>query len=162
MHRRHFLGAVGLVSAAAALPWLRRAGAAEKAYPVAFTDAQWHQRLTPAQFEVLREEGTEIPFTSPLLHETRRGKFTCAGCNLPAYSSDTKYDSHTGWPSFWAPIDGAIGTTEDHSFGVIRTAVHCSQCGGHLGHVFDDGPRPTGLRYCMNGVAMGFVPTAGT
>ncbi len=100
------------------------------------------------------------PFTSPLLHEERRGNFACAGCDLDAFSSTTKFDSKTGWPSFWRRSTRRVGTTEDNSFGMVRTAVHCSRCGGHLGHVFDDGPQPTGLRYCMNGVAMTFKPVA--
>jgi len=131
--------------------------AAEK-FAVAYPDEVWRQRLTPAQYNVLRESGTEYPFSSPLLHEERRGNFACAGCDLDAFSSATKFDSRTGWPSFWAPLDGAVGTVSDRTFGMIRTAVHCSRCGGHLGHVFDDGPKPTGLRYCMNGVAMTFKP----
>jgi peptide-methionine (R)-S-oxide reductase len=101
---------------------------------------------------------TELPFTSPLLHEERHGYFACAGCNLDLFSSTSKFDSGTGWPSFWAPLENAVGTTADKSFGMVRIAVHCSRCGGHLGHVFNDGPKPTGLRYCMNGVAMTFRP----
>ena len=104
------------------------------------TEEEWRKLLTPGQFAVLREAATEQPFTSPLLHEQRRGLFACAGCELDAFSSTTKFDSGTGWPSFWAPIDKAVATTEDKSFGMARTAVHCSRCGGHLGHVFDDGP----------------------
>ena len=107
---------------------------------------------------MLRREGTEPPFTSPLLHEKRAGMFHCAGCALPLYSSRTKYDSGTGWPSFWDHLPHAIQTREDDSLGMVRTEVHCSQCGGHLGHVFPDGPPPTGLRYCMNGVALSFTP----
>ena len=129
-----------------------------KLFAVTHTEEEWRKLLTPDQFAVLRQAGTELPFTSPLLHEQRRGLFACAGCELDAFSSTTKFDSGTGWPSFWAPIDKAVGTTEDKSFGMVRTAVHCSRCGGHLGHVFDDGPKPTGLRYCMNGVAMSFKP----
>ena len=125
-------------------------------FPVTHTDAEWRKILTRPQYTVLREEGTERPFTSPLLHEERRGNFACAGCNLELFSSTTKFDSGTGWPSFWAPLDKAVGTVKDNSLGMTREAVHCSQCGGHLGHVFDDGPKPTGLRYCMNGVAMTF------
>jgi peptide-methionine (R)-S-oxide reductase len=105
---------------------------------------------------VLRQAGTETPFTSPLLHEERKGTFACAGCDLDLFSSTTKFDSGTGWPSFWTPIEKAVIETRDASFGMLRTAVSCSRCGGHLGHVFDDGPKPTGLRYCMNGVAMTF------
>ena len=127
-------------------------------YEVTHTDAEWRKLLTPAQYSVLREAGTEIPFTSPLLNEHRAGTFACAGCDLPLYSSKTKFDSGTGWPSFWAPLPNAVDESEDRSFGMVRTAVSCHRCGGHLGHVFPDGPKPTGLRYCMNGVALKFVP----
>ncbi len=125
---------------------------------VVHTDAEWRALLTPEQYAVLRKEGTERPFTSPLLHEERRGVFACAGCALDLFSSTTKFDSGTGWPSFWAPLDNAVNTKEDRSFMMIRTAVTCRRCDGHLGHVFDDGPKPTGLRYCMNGVALTFSP----
>jgi peptide-methionine (R)-S-oxide reductase len=128
--------------------------------PVTHTDAEWRKILTADQYAVLRQEGTERPFTSPLLHEERAGTFACAGCDLPLFSSKTKFDSGTGWPSFWAPIDNAVGTKQDNSFGMTRTAVMCRRCAGHIGHVFDDGPKPTGLRYCMNGVAMKFAPDA--
>jgi len=127
-------------------------------FPVTHTDAEWRKILTRPQYTVLRQEGTERPFTSELLHEERAGNFACAGCSLELFSSTTKFDSGTGWPSFWAPLDKAVGSVTDSSYGMTRTAVHCSQCGGHLGHVFDDGPKPTGLRYCMNGVAMTFKP----
>lgn len=127
---------------------------------ITHTDAEWKKILTPDQYVVLRQEGTEQPFTSKLLHEERAGKFACAGCDLPLYSSETKFDSGTGWPSFWAPIDGGINTKNDTSFGMTRTAVLCARCDGHLGHVFNDGPKPTGLRYCMNGIAMKFAPEA--
>jgi peptide-methionine (R)-S-oxide reductase len=123
---------------------------------VAKTDQEWRQTLTPEQFRVLRGHGTEPPGASPLNHEKRDGTFVCAGCGQPLFSSETKFESGTGWPSFWAPIDKAIGTTSDESFGVTRTAVHCRRCGGHLGHVFDDGPKPTGLRYCINGIILKF------
>jgi peptide-methionine (R)-S-oxide reductase len=149
-------GAVG-VAAASGLPWLTAAAPGET-FALTHTDDEWRKLLTPQQFAVLRMSATERPFTSPLLHEKRRGHFACAGCDLDLFSSTTKYDSRTGWPSFWAPLENAVGTTRDISFGVIRTAVHCSRCGGHLGHVFDDGPKPTGLRYCMNGVALTFKP----
>ncbi len=129
-------------------------------FEVMHPDAQWHQLLTPAQYHVLREEGTERPFSSPLNDEHRSGMFACAGCSLELFSSRTKFDSHTGWPSFWAPLDHAVATREDGSWGMVRTEVHCRRCGGHLGHVFDDGPKPTGLRYCMNGLAMTFTPRA--
>jgi peptide-methionine (R)-S-oxide reductase len=122
------------------------------------TEAQWRKILTPAQFEVLRKEGTEQAGTSPLTDEHHAGKFACAGCNLPLFTSTTKFDSGTGWPSFYAPIANAVKTSVDTSFEQTRTEVHCRRCGGHLGHVFLDGPKPTGLRYCMNGVAMKFIP----
>jgi peptide-methionine (R)-S-oxide reductase len=133
------------------------APAAEDAHVVR-TDADWRSTLTPEQYAVLRKEGTERPFTSPLLHEERKGVFACAGCGLDAFSSSTKFDSGTGWPSFWAPLDKAVDEHTDHSWGMTRTAVACHRCEGHLGHVFDDGPKPTGLRYCMNGVALTFKP----
>ena len=125
------------------------------------TDEEWRQLLTPEQYAVLRKNGTERAGTSPLNREKRAGTFLCAGCDLPVYSSDTKYESGTGWPSFWQPLGNAIGTSEDRSFFTTRTEVHCRRCGSHLGHVFKDGPRPTGLRYCMNGVSMTFEPTEG-
>lgn len=121
-------------------------------------DEQWQQRLSPTQYTVLRCHGTEPPGTSPLNREKRTGEYLCAGCGQALFTSDTKFESGTGWPSFWTPLRGAVATEEDRSFGMIRTAVHCAGCGGHLGHKFDDGPRPTGLRYCMNGVAMNFRP----
>jgi peptide-methionine (R)-S-oxide reductase len=122
------------------------------------TEADWRNRLTPEQFNVLRKEGTERPGSSPLNHEKRKGTFACAGCDLPLFSSDTKFDSGTGWPSFYQPLPNAVGTTTDRTFFMTRTEVHCDRCGGHLGHVFDDGPKPTGLRYCMNGLALKFAP----
>jgi peptide-methionine (R)-S-oxide reductase len=124
------------------------------------TDEEWKKTLTPEQFRVLREHGTERAGTSPLNFEKRSGMFTCAACGQPLFTSDTKFESGTGWPSFYKPIDGAIETTTDSSYGMTRVEVHCSQCGGHLGHVFPDGPRPTGERYCMNGVALKFEPKA--
>jgi peptide-methionine (R)-S-oxide reductase len=133
--------------------------AAAGAFEVTHTDEEWCRLLTPAQYEVLRQQdGTERPFTSPLLEEHRRGNFACAGCDLDLFSSTTKFASNTGWPSFWAPPENEVGTEEDTSYGMVRTSVHCSCCGGHLGHVFDDGPPPTGLSYCMNGVALAFKP----
>lgn len=126
-------------------------------FAVAHTDAEWRKLLTPAQYDVLRHAGTEAPGSSPLDHLFAKGTYACAGCKQPAYRSDTKFDSGTGWPSFWKPIDGAISTSNDNSLLMSRTEVHCSRCGGHLGHVFDDGPKPTGLRYCMNGVALKFT-----
>jgi peptide-methionine (R)-S-oxide reductase len=122
------------------------------------TDEEWKKTLTPEQFHVLREHGTERAGTSPLNVEKREGIFACGGCGQPLFSSDTKFESGTGWPSFYRPIEGAIATTTDRSYGMTRVEAHCSQCGGHLGHVFPDGPKPTGDRYCMNGVAMKFEP----
>lgn len=126
--------------------------------PISLPDAAWRKRLSPPAYAVLRQEATEAPFTSPLNNEHRAGTFRCAGCALPLYSSTTKFDSGTGWPSFWTHLPDAIGTKRDTSIGSLRTEVHCARCGGHLGHVFEDGPKPTGLRYCMNGVAMAFAP----
>ncbi len=128
------------------------------AYEVSHTDAEWRSILTPAQYYVLRQQGTEAPFSSPLLNEHRNGIFACAGCALPLFSSKTKFESGTGWPSFYAPLPNAVLTSEDNSMGMERTEVHCRRCGSHLGHVFPDGPPPTGLRYCMNGVALTFMP----
>jgi peptide-methionine (R)-S-oxide reductase len=131
---------------------------AAQAYEVTHTDAEWQKILTPAQYEILRQQGTEPPFSSPLLNEHRKGTFNCAGCALPLYSSATKFDSGTGWPSFWQPLPNAVLTSDDNSLGMDRTEVHCRRCGGHLGHVFPDGPPPTGLRYCMDGLALTFTP----
>ncbi len=158
VNRRQFLTslAVGAVMPALALPKFASAGVAPN-YPVHFTDAEWHARLTPAQYAVLRQKSTEYPGTSPLLKEHRKGTFACAADGNPLFDAHTKFESGTGWPSFWRPLPGAIGTTTDHELGYARTEVHCARCGGHLGHVFEDGPPPTGLRYCMNGVAMKFV-----
>lgn len=123
------------------------------------TDEDWQEQLSPEQYHVLREHGTERPGSSPLNHEKRQGTFRCAACGQPLFSSDTKYESGSGWPSFWAPLDDkGVATTTDRSFRMTRTEVHCARCGGHLGHVFPDGPAPTGLRYCMNGVALDFEP----
>lgn len=131
---------------------------AEGQFEITLTEAEWRARLSPEAYAVLREEDTERAFTSPLNDEKRKGTFHCAGCDLPLYASETKYDSGTGWPSFWQPLPNAIGTKEDNTFFSTRTEVHCRRCGGHLGHVFNDGPQPTGLRYCMNGVALTFKP----
>ena len=128
-------------------------------FEVTHTDAEWRKLLTADQYAVLRHEATERPFTSPLLHEKRRGTFACAGCALDTFSSTTKFDSGTGWPSFFKAMDGAVLERKDDSMGMSRTEVLCRRCGSHLGHVFDDGPQPTGLRYCMNGVALTFRPT---
>lgn len=125
-------------------------------FPVQKSDEEWRETLSPGQYKVLREHGTERPFTSALNTEKREGDFVCAGCGRLLFSSDTKYDSGTGWPSFYRPLDGAVGTTVDDSWFTVRTEVHCARCGGHLGHVFPDGPPPTGERYCINGVAMIF------
>ena len=133
------------------------ARAAEK-FEIEKSDAEWRAQLTPDQYEILRREGTEPPWTSALLKEHRKGIFACAGCDLSLFSSDTKFESGTGWPSFYQPLPNAVGTTEDRTFGMTRTEVHCRRCGGHLGHVFDDGPKPTGLRYCMDGLALTFHP----
>ena len=138
-----------------------RAGAATAAakehFEVEMTDEQWRAKLSPPAYAVLRHEGTETPFTSPLNNEHRKGTFTCAGCALALFASDTKFDSGTGWPSFFQPLPNAVNQRVDNSLGMSRDEVHCRRCGGHLGHVFDDGPRPTGLRYCMNGIAMAFT-----
>jgi peptide-methionine (R)-S-oxide reductase len=120
------------------------------------SDAEWRKILSPMAYEVLRHQGTEMPYSSPLDMNTKKGTYACAGCGVALFSSDTKYDSQTGWPSFWKPLQGAVLTQRDTSDMMIRTEVHCHSCGGHLGHVFDDGPKPTGLRYCMNGVALQF------
>ncbi len=130
---------------------------ADKTFEIVKIEAEWRTALTPEQYRVLREHGTEHAGTSPLDKERGRGAFHCAGCDLPLFSSETKFDSGTGWPSFWAPVDDGVGTTRDRSFFMVRTEVHCRRCGGHLGHVFDDGPQPTGLRYCMNGAALKFM-----
>ena len=154
--RRHLLCGVAAGAAMAGLSW-RNVHAAET-FEITHTEAEWRKLLTPAQFAVLRQAGTERPFTSPLLNEHRKGVFACAGCDRDLFSSETKFESGTGWPSFWAPLDNAVVAAEDTSFGMTRSAVSCSRCGGHLGHVFDDGPQPTGLRYCMNGLALTFKP----
>ena len=122
------------------------------------TDAEWRASLTPQQYQVLRSHATEPPGSSPLNHEKRDGTFACAGCGQPLFSADAKYESGSGWPSFYRPLENSVETTTDRSFGMTRVEVHCSHCGGHLGHVFPDGPQPTGLRYCMNGVALAFDP----
>lgn len=150
-----------MLAASAAVPALAACGsgvAEAKTYPVSYSEAEWRRRLTPAQFRILRQKDTEVPGSSPLLKEHRRGTFVCAADNHPLYSSATKFESGTGWPSFWQPLPNAILTSTDFDVGYPRTEVHCARCGGHLGHVFNDGPRPTGKRYCMNGAAMLFRP----
>ena len=152
-------GAIGGYNLLAGKP--AASGAASTAptnFPVRHTDAEWRTRLSPASYRVLRQADTEPPFSSPLLGEHRQGTFVCAGCDNQLFASTTKFDSHTGWPSFWKPLEGAVVTREDRSLGTVRTEVLCADCGGHLGHVFDDGPPPTGLRYCMNGLALAFRP----
>jgi len=158
--RRDFLTMVG-IAAAGGIVRPDLALAKEDGFEVAKTDLEWRSILTPAQYDVLRQEATEPPGSSPSLHEHRKGIFVCAGCELPLFRSETKYDSGTGWPSFWSPIEGAVATRSDTTLWMERTEVHCHRCGGHLGHVFKDGPPPTGLRYCMNGLALKFVPNPG-
>ncbi len=157
MDRRHFLGGIASGAGAIAL-WQLLPGSAQAAYPYRLTDAQWRKKLSPWAYKVLRQEATEHPYSSPLNKEHRAGVFACAGCGQQLFSSKTKFDSGTGWPSFWRPLPRAVGTSRDFDLGYARTEVHCARCGGHLGHVFDDGPKPTGLRYCMNGVALSFRP----
>jgi len=130
-------------------------------FQVDHTDEEWRKQLSPAAYAVLRQHGTERAFTSPLNREKRAGTFLCAGCGQTLFSSNDKYESGSGWPSFIRPLPGAVGTETDESHGMVRTEVHCARCGGHLGHVFDDGPRPTGERFCMNGVALDFRPESG-
>lgn len=156
MNRRVFLGAAAATAIAAAM-WQIDTDDAQAAYPLTLGDSEWRKRLSPQAYAVLRQKSTEHPFTSPLNKEKREGVYDCAGCEQRLFLSTTKFDSGTGWPSFYRPINGAVLTTKDYELGYPRTEVHCARCGGHLGHVFEDGPKPTGLRYCMNGVAMRFV-----
>jgi peptide-methionine (R)-S-oxide reductase len=160
MNRRLFLGRTARALAAAFAA--RTVGAADapptSIQKIAKTDDEWRKLLTPAQFNILRQEGTEPPFTSPLNDEKRKGIFVCAACELPLFESRTKFDSGTGWPSFYDCIKGRVETKTDYKLLYPRTEYHCARCGGHQGHVFDDGPKPTGLRYCNNGIALKFVP----
>lgn len=160
MKRRAFLLSGATLAALGGLYALRPAGSVagsdEGTFEFELTEAEWRERLTANQFAVLRQEATERPFTSPLLHEKRTGDYLCAGCGLPLYASETKYDSGTGWPSFYDALENAVATKRDYKLLVPRTEVHCRRCGGHLGHVFEDGPPPTGLRHCINGIALTF------
>ena len=155
-------GILGILGIGIALPVITACGsspAEARNFPVQLSDAEWRRKLTKGQYHILREAGTERSYTSPLNKEKRRGTYACAGCDTPLYSSRTKYDSRTGWPSFWAPISSkAIGTSTDYKIGYPRTEVHCATCGGHLGHIFSDGPKPTGKRHCINGLALNFHP----
>ena len=155
--RRTFIGLAG-AGAISVFVLGRPAPAASARFPLQRSDAEWRRLLGPQRYAVLRQAATERAFTSPLNNEHRKGTFVCAGCSLPLFSSATKFDSGTGWPSFWRPLPRAVVTKTDRSFMMDRTEVLCARCGGHLGHVFDDGPKPTGLRYCMNGLALKFTP----
>ena len=163
MSRRSFLGSALGAALGAALGRTRRAAAEDETFEVVRSEAEWRRTLSPEAYAVLREQDTERPGSSPLDAEKRRGRYLCAGCGLPVFDSRTKFESGTGWPSFWAPIEGAIGTRQEGiAYFIPATEVHCRRCGGHLGHVFADGPKPTRLRYCINGVALRFEPEAAT
>jgi len=159
--RQFFSAAASALVLGPVVVWLtsRSAPGAAADFPVRKTDEEWQNLLTHQQYRVLRRHRTEAPFSSPLDAEKSRGTFVCAGCGHALFSSDAKYDSRTGWPSFWEPLPGAVGTSVDRSLLMVRTEVHCARCGGHLGHVFADGPPPTGRRYCINGAAMRFIPS---
>ncbi|MBD2446208.1 peptide-methionine (R)-S-oxide reductase MsrB [Nostoc sp. FACHB-152] len=163
MNKRYFLEASAVLVGTALFSYLidqrsRIVASSNTEFEITKSEEEWRKTLTPEQFHVLRKHGTERAFTSPLDKQYTQGTYVCAGCELPLFTSDTKFNSGTGWPSFFAPIEGAIATTTDRSFFMTRVEVHCSRCGGHLGHVFNDGPAPTGQRYCMNGVALKFNP----
>jgi peptide-methionine (R)-S-oxide reductase len=160
MTRRAWLVGGGSAAVLAGLWWMRDDSAGAGTFEVAKSDDEWRRLLKPEAYRVLRRHGTERPFSSPLNAEKRQGSFTCAGCELPLFSSATKFESGTGWPSFFQPLPNAVGTSSDRSLLIARTEVHCRRCGGHLGHVFKDGPPPTGLRYCINGVSLTFTPAA--
>jgi peptide-methionine (R)-S-oxide reductase len=160
MTRRDWLGLLGSIGLTAQAKDSSAATAAPKIEPLILSDAEWKKRLTPAQYHVLREEGTERAGTSPLNDEKRKGTFQCAGCDLPLFTSDMKYESGTGWPSFYTTLPGAVRNKRDFKLILPRVEYHCARCGGHHGHLFEDGPRPTGLRYCNNGVALKFVAAA--
>jgi peptide-methionine (R)-S-oxide reductase len=162
MSRRALLAGGASFAALGAIWWLRGGDVHAETFEITKSDSEWRRLLKPAAYKVLRQHGTERPHTSPLDKEKRKGTFACAACDLPLFASETKFDSGTGWPSFYRPLANAVGKSTDRSLLIARTEVHCRRCGGHLGHVFEDGPKPTGLRYCINGVALAFKPAAGS